>query len=77
VDLGVAQEIPQPGVVVAGPHRGVRVRGHLEGMHRDRGAVRPEAPGGVRVPGLEAAGRKTKRGVAHGAEGYRSTGPCA
>ena len=77
VDLGVTQEVPQPELVVAGPHRGIRVHGHLEGPDRERRAVRPEARGGVRETGLQAAGRKTKRGVAHGAEGYRPMAPIA
>ena len=71
MDLGVAQEVAQPHVVVAGPHRGIRVHGDLEGPDGERGTVRAEARGGVREPGLEAARRKTKRGMAHGAEGYR------
>ena len=70
MDLGVAEEVAQREVVVACPNARIDIDGGLERTDGKRGAVGPKACGGVREPGLEAAGRKAKRGVAHDREGY-------
>ena len=66
--LGVAEQVAQAGLVVAVAERRVGVDGDLERPRRQPAALRTEARGAVREPGLEAARRQAERGVAHGAK---------
>jgi len=74
VDLRILEEVPETGLVVAGAEGGIGIHRHLEGPHGKRGTLRAQARGGIREPGLEAARRLAKGGVAHDGEVYLAGG---